>query len=143
MAIPEEESIIKDLMNDRRDETCLSQSFDARDGMWLEEDGECMDNVRDGTSTIPHAGRGQTFANRKSPKGSLLATAPISLIHVHGQIPNARFQNGNRTRVPFFTNLNFKEQHASLDDNELHHPIAHGMAHENAFSINWLGQCLP
>jgi hypothetical protein len=68
-----------------------------------------------------------------------MITYELFITYIHSQIPNARFQNGNRIRVPFFTNLNFKEQHTSLDDNELNHPITYGMAHENAFSINWLG----
>ena len=46
---------------------------------WLEEHGQCMDNIRDGISTIPHAGRG-AFANRFIPQGGLVAPAP--LIHL-------------------------------------------------------------
>ena len=46
---------------------------------WLEENGSCMDNIKDGVSTIPHAGRG-AFANRFIPKGGLVA--PMPLIHM-------------------------------------------------------------
>jgi len=46
---------------------------------WLEENGSCMDNIKDGVSTIPHAGRG-AFANRFIPKGGLVA--PMPLIHI-------------------------------------------------------------
>jgi SET domain len=46
---------------------------------WLEENGSCMDNIKDGVSTIPHAGRG-AFANRFIPKGGLVAPTP--LIHM-------------------------------------------------------------
>ena len=46
---------------------------------WLEEHGQCMDNIKDGVSQIPHAGRG-AFANRFIPKDGLVA--PLPLIHV-------------------------------------------------------------
>jgi hypothetical protein len=50
-----------------------------RDLAWLEEHGQCLDNIRDGISTNPDAGRG-AFANRFIPKGGLVGPAP--LIHV-------------------------------------------------------------
>ena len=46
---------------------------------WLEEHGSCMDNLKDGVSTLPHAGRG-AFANRFIPQGGLVA--PMPLIHI-------------------------------------------------------------
>jgi hypothetical protein len=46
---------------------------------WLEQHGQCMDNIKDGVSTLPDAGRG-ALANRFIPKGGLVAPAP--LIHV-------------------------------------------------------------
>ena len=46
---------------------------------WLEEHGRCIDHIKDGVSTLPHAGRG-AFANRFIPKGGLVAPAP--LIHI-------------------------------------------------------------
>jgi hypothetical protein len=78
MAVPEEESIIKELMDEGGTKYTLYDRS-IRDIAWLEEHGECMDNIRDGTSTIPHAGRG-AFANRKLPKGSLVS--PVPLIHI-------------------------------------------------------------
>jgi hypothetical protein len=39
-----------------------------RDLDFLEDHGSCMDNIKDGISTVPHAGRG-AFANRKIKKG--------------------------------------------------------------------------
>lgn len=50
-----------------------------RDLDWLQKYGRCMDNMKDGISTIPSAGRG-AFANRFIPKGSVVAPAP--LIHI-------------------------------------------------------------
>lgn len=50
-----------------------------RDLDWLEEHGQCMDNIKDGVSQIPHAGRG-AFANRFIPQGGLVA--PLPLIHI-------------------------------------------------------------
>jgi len=46
---------------------------------WLKENGKCMDNLVEGISTIPDAGRG-AFATRFIPKGGLVAPAP--LIHI-------------------------------------------------------------
>jgi hypothetical protein len=46
---------------------------------WLEENGQCMDNIKVGQSKNPNAGRG-AFANRFIPKGGLVAPAP--LIHI-------------------------------------------------------------
>lgn len=43
---------------------------------WLEENGRCMTNIYDGTSTIPHAGRG-AFASRYITKGEIVAPAPL------------------------------------------------------------------
>jgi hypothetical protein len=43
---------------------------------WLEEHGQCMDNIKDGISPIPNAGRG-AFANRFIPKGGLVAPSPL------------------------------------------------------------------
>jgi len=51
----------------------------VKDQEWMNEHGQCMDNIRDGISNIPHAGRG-AFANRFIPKGGLVAPAP--LIHL-------------------------------------------------------------
>ncbi len=50
-----------------------------RDLDWLQEHGQCMDNIKDGISTLPHAGRG-AFATRFIPKGGLVA--PLPLIHI-------------------------------------------------------------
>ena len=57
------------------------QNYDRsiRDIEWLEQNGQCMDNIRPGKSTIPQAGRG-AFATRRIPKGGLVAPAP--LIHI-------------------------------------------------------------
>ncbi|KAG7356187.1 SET methyltransferase domain containing protein [Nitzschia inconspicua] len=46
---------------------------------WMEEHGQCMDNIHDGVSNIPHAGRG-AFASKFIPEGGLVSPAP--LIHI-------------------------------------------------------------
>ncbi len=46
---------------------------------WMDEHGQCMDNIRDGISKIPHAGRG-AFASRLIMEGELVSPAP--LIHL-------------------------------------------------------------
>ena len=43
---------------------------------WLQQFGRCMDNIRPGPSTIPHAGRG-AFAHRDIPQGGLVAPVPL------------------------------------------------------------------
>ena len=53
---------------------------------YLKEHGTCMDNIRDGNSNIPHAGRG-AFATRLIKKGNIVAPGP--LIHV----PNKNLLN--------------------------------------------------
>ena len=50
-----------------------------RDPEWLQANGRCMDNIKDGISKIPDAGRG-AFARRALTKGSLVA--PVPLIHI-------------------------------------------------------------
>ena len=46
---------------------------------YLEERGKCADNLRGGTSSIPHAGHG-AFATRRIEKGGLVAPAPVAHI---------------------------------------------------------------
>jgi hypothetical protein len=46
---------------------------------WLEEHGQCMDNIKPALSSIPQAGRG-VFSSRCIPLGGLVAPAP--LIHI-------------------------------------------------------------
>jgi hypothetical protein len=58
----------------------------VRSTEWLQKNGRCMDNIRPGPSTIPHAGRG-AIANRGIAKGGLVA--PIPLI----QIPDEEVLN--------------------------------------------------
>jgi len=43
---------------------------------WLEQNGRCLDNIRPGTSTVPHAGRG-AFATRKIKAGGLVSPFPL------------------------------------------------------------------
>jgi hypothetical protein len=63
----------------------------VRDMEWLQQYGRCMDHIRPGPSTIPHAGRG-AFANRDIPQGGLVA--PVPLI----QIPQERILDMHRVK---------------------------------------------
>ena len=77
-ALPNNASIVEQLLqNGGTSQLHLNRSF--RDLEWLEEHGQCMDNIRPGISTNKHAGHG-AFANRFIPKGGLVAPAP--LIHI-------------------------------------------------------------
>jgi len=50
-----------------------------RDVRWLEENGQCMDNIYPGPSTVPYAGRG-AFAARPIAEGHLVS--PMPLVHI-------------------------------------------------------------
>jgi hypothetical protein len=77
-ALPEDSSMLIQIMKSggtsRQD-----YNRSIREISWLEEHGQCMDNIKVGQSEIPDAGRG-AFANRFIPQGSLVAPAP--LIHI-------------------------------------------------------------
>lgn len=64
---------------------------------WLEENGQCMDNIRPGNSTNDDAGRG-AFANRFIPKGGLVAPAPM--LHVANYEAMRVFQPKDHPRRP-------------------------------------------
>jgi hypothetical protein len=72
-----------------------------RDIDWLEEHGQCMDNIKVGQSLNPDAGRG-AFANRFIPEGGLVAPTP--LIHVSTwdllKMFTSIYQNGSTRLVP-------------------------------------------
>eukprot|EP00934_Nitzschia_sp_Nitz4_P001267 Nitzschia sp. Nitz4//scaffold24_size164493//61516//63539//NITZ4_002322-RA/size164493-snap-gene-0.4-mRNA-1//1//CDS//3329544096//1267//frame0 len=76
--LPEVEELIPDILEDGG---ASRQHYNRsiRDLTWLEENGQCMDNINVGDSTVLDAGRG-AFANRFIPKGGLVAPAP--LVHV-------------------------------------------------------------
>jgi hypothetical protein len=50
---------------------------------WLKSYGLCIDNIRPGPSTIPHAGRG-AFANRNIKEGGLVS--PVPLVHITEEV---------------------------------------------------------
>jgi hypothetical protein len=43
---------------------------------WMDKNGQCIDNIREGISNIPNAGRG-AFASRYIKKGGLVSPAPL------------------------------------------------------------------
>ena len=77
-ALPEHYSTIEDTI---RSGGTSKQHHERsiRDVSWLEERGQCMDNIKSDQSTIPEAGRG-AFANRDITKGGLVSPGP--LIHI-------------------------------------------------------------
>ena len=92
-ALPENQSIFFHDDNDNDDDNDESKFWilggsakqhyerSIRDLSWLEQHGQCMDNIKGGEKSqiSPDAGRG-AFANRAISKGSLVAPAP--LIHI-------------------------------------------------------------
>ncbi|VEU42814.1 unnamed protein product [Pseudo-nitzschia multistriata] len=80
----------------------LHYNSSIRDLDWLDEHGRCMDNIRDGVSTIPHAGRG-AFARRKIRKGAIVAPAPLiqisdrDIFTIYGKKPEAEDKKGKET----------------------------------------------
>ena len=69
----------------------FSQPTTVRPLSWLQSYGRCMDNIRPGPSTIPHAGRG-AFATREMKEGTIVA--PVPLI----QIPSEDILDVRRVR---------------------------------------------
>ena len=63
--------------------------YSIRDLDWLEENGSCMDNIREGISTIDQAGRG-AFAARPIKEGDLVA--PVPLIHIANRTDMTMFK---------------------------------------------------
>ena len=76
--LPDEEATLGELMEEGGSGQ-KDYNRSIREVSWLEEHGQCMDNIRPGTSTNVDAGRG-AFAHRFIPKGGLVAPAPV--IHV-------------------------------------------------------------
>lgn len=78
-ALPSSADDIEELLEDGG---TTYRDYDAsrRDLDWLDEHGQCMDNIKTGMSQeSPHAGRG-ALANRFIPAGGLVTPAP--LIHI-------------------------------------------------------------
>ena len=77
-AIPANISVIEDILEDGGT-AYQDYNRSVKDLKWLEEHGQCMDNIIVGRSTIPDAGRG-AFATRYIPSGGLVSPAP--LVHI-------------------------------------------------------------
>ena len=77
-AIPANISAIQDILEDGGT-AWQDYNRSVKDLHWLEEHGQCMDNIAPGISNIPDAGRG-AFATRFIPSGGLVSPTP--LIHV-------------------------------------------------------------
>jgi len=77
-AIPANVSVIEDVL-DGGGTAYQDYNRSVKDLEWLEENGQCMDNIKTGLSKIPHAGRG-AFATRFIPSGRLVSPAP--LVHI-------------------------------------------------------------
>jgi len=77
-AIPANVSVIEDVLEGGG--TAYQDYNRSVKGLeWLEENGQCMDNIKSDLSKIPHAGRG-AFATRFIPSGRLVSPAP--LVHI-------------------------------------------------------------
>lgn len=61
----------------------LLQRSASRSIQELSKKGRCLDNMRNGESTIPFAGRG-AFATRPLKKGDIITGSP--LVHVPGRL---------------------------------------------------------
>ena len=70
---------------------------------WLEEHGQCMDNIKPALSSIPQAGRG-VYSSRFIPLGGLVAPAP--LIHLP-----------NRTHFIMYDAMNHINENGFIDRN--------------------------
>jgi SET domain len=65
----------------------------VKDHEWMQKNGQCMDNLRPGRSSIPHSGRG-AFASRFIPKGGLVSPSPLvhipnrTAMQIYKEMPN-------------------------------------------------------
>ena len=78
-AIPWNASAIEDVLKYDGGTAYQDYNRSVKDLHWLEEHGQCMDNIYVNKSTIPDAGRG-AFATRFIGKNGLVSPAP--LVHV-------------------------------------------------------------
>mmetsp|Transcript_36498 Transcript_36498/g.53508 ORF Transcript_36498/g.53508 Transcript_36498/m.53508 type:complete len:653 (+) Transcript_36498:90-2048(+) len=104
--------LIQDVVSDRNIKELLPRTFDEAERVadigtgiehnpevirsleWLEENGQCMDNLVFGPSSIPAAGRG-AFATRVIPEGSLVAPGPL-LAFETGHFQLSPFEDGDK-----------------------------------------------
>lgn len=82
-----------------------------RDLEWVKQHGYCLDNIRQGPSSVHNAARG-AFATRSIPKGSLIAPAP--LIVVNASAFNLEHRGPDNQTVQLLGNYCFGT-HASKD----------------------------
>jgi hypothetical protein len=68
----------------------------TRSTEWLSENGLCLDNLKPGSSTIEHAGRG-AFAARLLTKGSIVAPVPVLPITKRDAMDMARERHDETT----------------------------------------------
>ncbi|KAL9190120.1 hypothetical protein ACHAXT_007331 [Thalassiosira profunda] len=76
-AVPTEYSVAQRAFEVGIQQTELEQSIRSLD--YLNEHGKCVDNIKSGASTIPHAGRG-AFATKSISKGGYISISP--LLHI-------------------------------------------------------------
>jgi hypothetical protein len=67
---------------DRLSVALAKNSGHRREIKWLREHGTCLDNLKAGSSNIPHAGKG-AFASRDIAKGDVVV--PVPLLQIMGK----------------------------------------------------------
>jgi hypothetical protein len=75
--------------------TIFKMDVTERSLEWLEEHGKCLDNIREGESSIPGSGRG-AFATRFLPKGSVVSPAPLMQIMSKGSLRSVSESNSSQ-----------------------------------------------
>lgn len=80
-ALPGHNTTLSEMMAIQMNGGTAMKGYNAtiKDARWMKENGQCLDNIMDGVSSIPHAGRG-AFAKRFIRKGRVVAPSP--LIHI-------------------------------------------------------------
>ena len=66
----------------------------SRSMEWLEKNGLCVDNIEEGLSKLPEAGRG-AFSTRALRKGQVIAPAPVA--HIHRKNLELYYQDATET----------------------------------------------
>jgi hypothetical protein len=87
MLLSEGDQRLKHMLPQTLDDLLLAKKKGAmkyqlkdRDLGWIQQHGYCLDNIRQGSSTVQNAARG-AFATRSIPKGSLVAPAPLIVVN--------------------------------------------------------------
>jgi hypothetical protein len=128
MMVSNEDQIVQSLLPETlqelllmKDEGVANQGMQKRDLKWLQQNGYCLDTLREGRSTLPNAGRG-AFATRPILKGDIILPVPIILVNISVFSMEHRSPLGANHSVQLLGNYCFSHPKA-MDDSFLLCPL--------------------